>query len=597
MKITDDILYVGVNDHKVDLFEGQYVVPNGMAYNSYVIKDEKIAIMDTVDANFTHEWLDNIAAVLNGAKPDYLIIQHMEPDHSANIHNFMKVYPDTTIVANAKTFGMMENFFRDMPLEGRKLEVENGGTLSLGRHTLTFVFAPMVHWPEVMVTYDSTDKVLFAADGFGKFGALDADEPWDDEARRYFIGIVGKYGMQVQKLLKVAATLDIQTICSLHGPVLKENLGHYIEKYDIWSSYSVEEEGIMIAYTSVYGNTKKAVEILADKLRDKGCPKVVVYDLARCDMSQAVADAFRYGKLILATTTYNAEIYPFMRTFIEHLTERNYQNRTIGLIENGSWAPLAAKIMKGMFEKSKKITWLDTTVRILSSLSAENKDELEAMANELCEEYIARSGEVEKKVDPTALFRIGYGLYVVTSNDGKKDNGLIVNTVIQLTDQPNRVAVNINKENSSHHVIKQTGVMNVNCLSVEAPFQVFENFGFQSGRQADKFAGWETPRSENGLVILPKYINAFMSLKVEQYVDLGTHGMFICSVTEARVINKKDTMTYTYYQENVKPKTQTEGKKGFVCTVCGYIYEGDVLPDDFICPLCKHGVADFVPIE
>ena len=597
MKITDDILYVGVNDHKVDLFEGQYVVPNGMAYNSYVIKDEKIAVMDTVDANFTHEWLDNIATVLNGAKPDYLIIQHMEPDHSANIHNFMKVYPDTTIVANAKTFGMMENFFRDMPLEGRKLEVENGGTLSLGRHTLTFVFAPMVHWPEVMVTYDSTDKVLFAADGFGKFGALDADEPWDDEARRYFIGIVGKYGMQVQKLLKVAATLDIQTICSLHGPVLKENLGHYIEKYDIWSSYSVEEEGIMIAYTSVYGNTKKAVEILADKLRDKGCPKVVVYDLARCDMSQAVADAFRYGKLILATTTYNAEIYPFMRTFIEHLTERNYQNRTIGLIENGSWAPLAAKIMKGMFEKSKKITWLENSVRILSSLSTENMDELEGMANELCEEYIARAGEVEKKVDPTALFRIGYGLYVVTSNDGKKDNGLIVNTVIQLTDQPNRVAVNINKENYSHHVIKQTGVMNVNCLSVEAPFQVFENFGFQSGRQADKFAGWETPRSDNGLVILPKYINAFMSLKVEQYVDLGTHGMFICSVTEARVINKKDTMTYTYYQENVKPKPQTEGKKGFVCTVCGYIYEGDVLPDDFICPLCKHGVADFVPIE
>lgn len=597
MKITDDILYVGVNDHKVDLFEGQYVVPNGMAYNSYVIKDEKIAVMDTVDANFTHEWLDNIATILNGAKPDYLIVQHMEPDHSANIHNFMKVYPDTTIVANAKTFGMMENFFRDMPLEGRKLEVQNGGTLSLGKHTLTFVFAPMVHWPEVMVTYDSTDKVLFAADGFGKFGALDVDEPWDDEARRYFIGIVGKYGMQVQKLLKVAATLDIQTICSLHGPVLKENLGHYIEKYDIWSSYSVEEEGVMIAYTSVYGNTKKAVELLAEKLRDKGCPKVVVYDLARCDMSQAVADAFRYGKLILATTTYNAEIYPFMRTFIEHLTERNYQNRTIGLIENGSWAPLAAKIMKGMFEKSKKITWLDTTVRILSSLSAENKDELEAMANELCEEYIARSGEVEKKVDPTALFRIGYGLYVVTSNDGKKDNGLIVNTVIQLTDQPNRVAVNINKENYSHHVIKQTGVMNVNCLSVEAPFQVFENFGFQSGRQADKFAGWETPRSENGLVILPKYINAFMSLKVEQYVDLGTHGMFICSVTEARVINKKDTMTYTYYQENVKPKPQTEGKKGFVCTVCGYIYEGDVLPDDFICPLCKHGVADFVPIE
>ena len=596
MEITKDIVYLGVNDHAVDLFESQYSVPNGMAYNSYLIMDDQTVVMDTVDAHFTDEWITKIAAALGDRAPDYLVVQHMEPDHAGSIDAFAQAYPTTKIVSSAKAFVMMQQFF-GTDYADRRIVVKEGDTLPLGHHTLHFVTAPMVHWPEVIMTYDDADKVLFSADAFGKFGALDVEEEWLPEARRYFIGIVGKYGMQVQKLLKVAATLDIQTICSLHGPVLKENLGHYIEKYDIWSSYSVEEEGVMIAYTSVYGNTKKAVELLAEKLRDKGCPKVVVYDLARCDMSQAVADAFRYGKLILATTTYNAEIYPFMRTFIEHLTERNYQNRTIGLIENGSWAPLAAKIMKGMFEKSKKITWLDTTVRILSSLSAENKDELEAMANELCEEYIARSGEVEKKVDPTALFRIGYGLYVVTSNDGKKDNGLIVNTVIQLTDQPNRVAVNINKENYSHHVIKQTGVMNVNCLSVEAPFQVFENFGFQSGRQADKFAGWETPRSENGLVILPKYINAFMSLKVEQYVDLGTHGMFICSVAEARVINKKDTMTYTYYQENVKPKPQTEGKKGFVCTVCGYIYEGDVLPDDFICPLCKHGVADFVPIE
>ena len=326
MKITNDILYVGVNDHQVDLFEGQYVVPNGMAYNSYVIKDEKIAVMDTVDAKFTHEWLDNIEKVLGGAKPDYLIVQHMEPDHAANIHNFMKVYPDTTVVANAKTFCMMENFFRSMNLEGQKLVVENGQSLSLGNHTLTFVFAPMVHWPEVMVTYDSTDKVLFAADGFGKFGALDVEEDWDDESRRYYIGIVGKYGKQVQNLLKVAATLDIQVICPLHGPVLTENLGHYLEKYNTWSSYSVEDEGVVIAYTSVYGNTKKAVEVLASKLQEKGCPKVVVYDLARDDMSKAVADAFRYGKLVLATTTYNAEIFPFMHTFIDHLTERNYQN-------------------------------------------------------------------------------------------------------------------------------------------------------------------------------------------------------------------------------------------------------------------------------
>nr|WP_296010229.1 flavin reductase [uncultured Blautia sp.] len=597
MKITNDILYVGVNDHQVDLFEGQYVVPNGMAYNSYVIKDEKIAVMDTVDAKFTHEWLDNIEKVLGGAKPDYLIVQHMEPDHAANIHNFMKVYPDTTVVANAKTFCMMENFFRSMNLEGQKLVVENGQSLSLGNHTLTFVFAPMVHWPEVMVTYDSTDKVLFAADGFGKFGALDVEEDWDDESRRYYIGIVGKYGKQVQNLLKVAATLDIQVICPLHGPVLTENLGHYLEKYNTWSSYSVEDEGVVIAYTSVYGNTKKAVEVLASKLQEKGCPKVVVYDLARDDMSKAVADAFRYGKLVLATTTYNAEIFPFMHTFIDHLTERNYQNRTIGLIENGSWSPTAAKVMKGMFEKSKKITWLENNVRIMSSLSDENMEQLDKMAEELSKEYIAQSPERANKNDLTALFKIGYGLYVVTSNDGTKDNGLIVNTVTQLTDNPNRIAVNINKANYSHHVIKKTGVMNVNCLSVEAPFEVFQNFGFQSGRTVDKFANWPAYRSDNGLMFLPKYINAFMSLKVEQYVDLDTHGMFICTVTEARVMSDKETMTYTYYHNNVKPKPQTEGKKGFVCKICGYIYEGDVLPDDYICPLCKHGVADFEPIE
>ena len=596
MKITNDILYVGVNDHQVDLFEGQYVVPNGMAYNSYVIKDEKIAVMDTVDAKFTHEWLDNIEKVLDGAKPDYLIVQHMEPDHAANIHNFMKVYPDTTVVANVKTFAMMENFFRSMNLEGKKLEVENGQSLSLGKHVLTFVFAPMVHWPEVMVTYDSTDKVLFAADGFGKFGALDVEEDWDDESRRYFIGIVGKYGKQVQNLLKVAATLDIQIICPLHGPVLKENLGHYLEKYNIWSSYAVEDEGVVIAYTSVYGNTKKAVELLANKLQEKGCPNVVVYDLARDDMSKAVADAFRYGKLVLATTTYNAEIFPFMHTFIDHLVERNYQNRTIGLIENGSWSPTAAKVMKNMFAKSKNITWLENQVTIMSSLSDENVEQMDKMAEELCKEYIAQSPERANKNDLTALFKIGYGLYVVTSNDGTKDNGLIVNTVTQLTDNPNRIAVNINKANYSHHVIKKTGVMNVNCLSVEAPYEVFQNFGFQSGRTVDKFANWPAYRSDNGLMFLPKYINAFMSLKVEQYVDLDTHGMFICTVTEARVMSDKETMTYTYYHNNVKPKPQTEGKKGFVCKICGYIYEGDVLPDDYICPLCKHGVADFEPI-
>lgn len=596
MKITESIKYVGVNDHQVDLFEGQYHVPNGMAYNSYVILDEKIAVMDTVDANFTHEWLDNLDQVLAGRKPDYLIVQHMEPDHAANVANFLKVYPDTTVVANVKTFQMIRNFF-GLDLEDQKLEVTNGGTLSLGKHQLTFVFAPMVHWPEVMVTYDSTDKVLFSADGFGKFGALDVEEDWDDEARRYFIGIVGKYGAQVQSLLKVAATLDIQAICPLHGPVLTENLGHYISLYDTWSSYTPESEGIVIAYTSVYGHTKKAVEALAENLRSKGCPQVVVYDLARDDMSQALSDAFRYSKLILATTTYNASIYPFMHDFITRLAEHNFQNRTVGLIENGSWAPLAAKVMKEMLSKCKKIHWLDTTVKIMSAMNQENRDQLEAMANELCKEYIAQNDTLANKNDMTALFRIGYGLYVVTSNDGKKDNGLIVNTVIQLTDTPNRIAVNINKENYSHHVIKQTGILNVNCLSVDAPFSIFQQFGFQTGRSADKFAGQEVYRSDNGLVFLDKYINAFLSLKVEQYIDLGTHGMFICSVTEARVMSDQETMTYTYYQNQVKPKPETEGKKGFVCKVCGYIYEGDELPEDYICPLCKHGAIDFEPIQ
>ena len=566
MKITDTIKYVGVNDHKVDLFEGQYPVANGMAYNSYVILDEKIAVMDTVDANFTHEWLDNLEQVLDGRKPDYLIVQHMEPDHAANVANFLKVYPDTTVVANVKTFQMIYNFF-GLTLEGQKLEVTNGGTLSLGNHQLTFVFAPMVHWPEVMVTYDSTDKVLFSADGFGKFGALDVEEDWDDEARRYFIGIVGKYGAQVQSLLKVAATLDIRIICPLHGSVLSEDLGHYIGLYDTWSSYTPEEEGIVIAYTSVYGHTKKAVDLLADKLRSKGCPKVVVYDLARDDMSLALSDAFRYSKLILATTTYNASIYPFMHDYISRLVEHNFQNRTVGLIENGSWAPLAAKVMREMMAKCKKINWLDTTVKILSAINQDNQDQLEAMADELCKEYIAQNDTLANKNDLTALFRIGYGLYVVTSNDGKKDNGLIVNTVIQLTDTPNRVAVNINKANYSHHVIKQTGMLNVNCLSTEAPFSVFQQFGFQTGRSVDKFSGQTVHRSDNGLVFLDKYINAFMSLKVEDYVDLGTHGMFICSVTEARVMSNQETMTYTYYQNNVKPKQETEGKKGFVCKV------------------------------
>lgn len=593
MKITDNIIYIGVNDHKIDLFEGQYKVPNGMSYNSYIILDEKIAVFDTVDTNFTHEWLDNVSDALNGRTPDYLIIQHMEPDHSANIANFIKAYPNIKIVANPKAFSMMDNFFGGIDND-KKMPVENGSTLSLGNHKLTFVFAPMVHWPEVMFTYESTEKILFSADAFGKFGALDVDEPWDDEARRYYIGIVGKYGVQVQNVLKAAAGLEIQTICPLHGPVLSGDLDDYIAKYFIWSTYTPEDEGIVIAYTSIYGNTKKAVMTFADKLKAKGCPAVITLDLARTDWSEAVATAFKYNKLILATTTYNSDIFPYMRQFIDHLAERNFQNRTIGFIENGSWAPTANKIMKALLESCKNITYLHSSCSIRSALNKDSISQLDAMADELCTEY---PQSATNKNDMTALFKIGYGLYVVTSNDGKKDNGLIVNTVAQVSDAPKRISVTINKANYSHHVIKQTGKMNVNCLSVDTPFSVFEKFGFASGRNIDKFAGETVLRSGNGLVFLSTYINSFMSLTVENYVDLGSHGMFICTIDEARVISDRETMTYAYYHANVKPKPKTEGKKGYVCKICGYVYEGENLPEDFICPLCKHPASDFEPIK
>lgn len=596
MKISNDIRYIGVNDHKIDLFEGQYTVPNGMAYNSYVILDEKIAVMDTVDVRFGTTWLNNLLAVLGNRKPDYLVVQHMEPDHSANIELFVEKYPDAKIVASTKAFMMMKQFFGSNFAE-RQIVVADGDTLSLGTHTLTFVGAPMVHWPEVLMTYDATDKVLFSADGFGKFGALDVDEEWDREARRYYFGIVGKYGMQVQKVLKKAAALDIAVICPLHGPILQDNLAHYIDLYQTWSSYEAEDDGIVIAYTSVYGHTKRAVEELAEKLKQKGCPAVITCDLAREDMAEAVENAFRYNKLVLATTTYNAGVFPYMEHFILALTERNFQKRTVALIENGSWSPTAAKVMKEMLSKSKDISFTNTTVHILSALDEDSRDQMEKLAEELCSDYLAQMEDTANKSDFSALFKIGYGLYVVTSNDGKKDNGCIVNSVTQLTDSPSRIAVGINKKNYSHDVIKRTGIMNVNCLSVDAPFSIFVNFGFQSGADVDKFAKMPPLHSDNGLAFLHRYINAFLSLKVENYIDLGSHGLFICSVTEARVISDLETMTYAYYQKYVKPQPETEGKKGWVCKVCGYVHEDEDLPDDFICPLCKHGAADFEKIQ
>ena len=588
MEIRNDIKYIGVKDYKTDLFEGQYKIPDGITYNSYVILDEKIAVMDSVDGSFTHEWLDHIDVVLDGREPDYLIVSHMEPDHSANIMNFIKVYPNVEIVGNMKTFKMLEQFF-DLPDSLNKLIVKDGDELELGKHKLKFIMAPMVHWPEVMMTYDMYENILFSADAFGKFGVYENGN-WEDEARRYYFGIVGKYGVQVQSILKKLEEYKIDVICPLHGPVLKDNVSYYLDLYHRWSRYEYEKEGVVIAYNSVYGNTKKAVEYLSELLKEYGCPEIKLYDLSRCDKSYAVSDAFQYSHLVLATTTYNADIFPCMKDYIHQLLERNYSNRTISFIENGSWSPMANKIMKKMFDNSKNITFTKNMITILSSMKKETRESIQLLAKELCEKYISQTSS--HKNDLTALYKIGYGLYVVTSHDGKKDNGIIVNTVTQVSDNPNRIAVNINKMNYSHHIIKQTGKMNVNVLSTDAPFDIFKRFGFQSGRTVNKFEGFEPLYSDNGLAYLPRYINAFMSLEVESYVDLNTHGMFICKVSECRVLSDQETMTYNYYQSHVKPKPDTK-KKGYVCKICGFIYEGDVLPDDYICPLCKHGASDF----
>ena len=591
-KITDSIVYVGVNDYDIDLFEGHYVVPEGMAYNSYVILDQKVAVMDTVDQRKTSEWLQNVYCVLQGRRPDYLVVQHMEPDHSASIQAFLNTYPETTVVGNSKIFQMIHQFFPDLTLKN-KLEVGDGDTLRLGTHELTFVFAPMVHWPEVMVTYDAADRVLFSADGFGKFGSRDAGGDWACEARRYYFGIVGKYGEQVQNLLKKAAGLDIATICPLHGPVLTENLGYYLGLYDTWSSYQPEDDGVCICYTSVYGHTKKAAEMLCTELQDKGVPEVVLHDLARSDISECVEDAFRLDKLVLATTTFNSEIFPFMREFIDHLVERNYQKRTVALIENGSWAPNAINVMKAAFRDSKDILFTENNVTILSALTQESTEKLHALADELAMDYAGAQISRRQTIDPTAQFRIGYGLYVVTCNDGKKHNGQIVNTVSQVASNPDRFAVNLNKSNYTAEVIYRTGVLNVCVLNQQAPFRIFEHFGFQSGRDVDKFADYRHYGiSSNGLAYLSRYANAYLSMKVTGIVDMGSHWMFVCELTESAVLNSVETMTYSWYQQNVKPKPEAKGK-GWVCSVCGYVYEGEELPEDFICPLCKHPASDF----
>ncbi len=601
--ISDTVKYIGCDDKTLDLFESQYIIPNGIAYNSYVILDDEIAIIDTVDKRKTEEWLSNLEEALDGKQPTYLVIHHMEPDHAGSVKDCMDKYPGISLVGNKKTFQFLKQFTGiDMP--DNAIVVAEGNTLDLGSHSLTFVMAPMVHWPEVMVSYDSKDKILFSADGFGKFGALDTDEDWACEARRYYFNIVGKYGAQVQNLLKKASKLDIQTICPTHGPILNENLDYYIGLYDTWSSYKPESEGIFVAYCSIHGNTEKAVEKFTEMLKAKTDKKVVVTDLARCDIAEAVEDAFRYEMMVVAAPSYDADVFPPMHDFLHHLKTKAYQNRKVGIIENGSWAPSAGRVMNEYLAGMKNIEICPTTVSIRSAMTEETISTMEHLVDELLTEHI---------FEAESMFSVNYGLYVLTAKDGAKDNGCIINTVQQVTENPNRIEITVNKKNYTCDMIKKTGIFNVSVLTQDTPFKVFENFGFQSGRTIDKFASCncdDVKRSANGIRYIPKYTNTYLSGKVVQEVDLGTHIMFIADVTDGVKLSDKETLDYTYYHKNVKPKVEAPVSESnvWVCKICGWTYDEakgmpeqgipagtpfEDLPEDFICPLCKHGKNDF----
>ena len=614
-KITDDLIWVGANDRRLAMFEGVYSVPNGVSYNSYLLLDNKTVLFDTVDKAVCKRFFENIAFALCDRQLDYIIIQHMEPDHSATIDELLLRYPDVKIVCNAKTLVMIKQFFG---FEPDALIVKEGDTLNTGRHELNFVMAPMVHWPEVMVTYDSADKILFSADAFGTFGALNgaifADEvdfnaDYMNEARRYYTNIVGKYGTQVQAVLGKASSLDIKIICPLHGFVWRENLSDIISKYMLWSSYQPEEKGVMIAYASVYGNTENAAEILAGLMHEKGI-KTALFDVSVTPMSEIVSASFRWSHLVFASTTYNAGIFISMEDLLNDLVAHNIQNRTIAIIENGSWAATSGGLIRGKFEKCKNIRLLEQSVSIKSSLAAAQMSELEAMAGAIAADFPTEAintneaGSVSGTVDPNAMFKLSYGLFVLTAKSGLKDNGCIINTTIQITSTPMRISIALNKDNFTHDMITETGMFNISVLDISVPFDIFKQFGFQSGRDIDKFAdSVYDVRTVNGLRYLPKYTNCVIAAKVVNSHDYGTHTLFVADVTESSILSDNPSVTYQYYFDNIKPKPQAkpdnkqaEKKKGFVCKICGYVYEGDTLPSDFVCPLCKHGAADFEPL-
>ena len=611
-KMTDDLYWVGGSDRRLALFENVYPIPNGVSYNAYLLLDEKTVLLDTVDRSIADLFFENVVHVLNGRKLDYVIVNHMEPDHCAVLQDLVLRYPEVRIVCNAKTVTMIRNFFT-FDIDSRAVIVKEMDTLCTGRHTFAFVMAPMVHWPEAMVSYDATTKTLFSADAFGTFGALNGNLYADEvnfkteylaDARRYYTNIVGKYGTQVQALLKKAAAIEIETICPLHGPVWRKDIAWFLDKYVHWATYQPEETAVVIAYASVYGNTENAANILAGMLADKGVRNIKVYDVSATHASYIVSECFRASHLVFLSTTYNAGMFVNMENLVHDIVHHNLQNRTIALVENGSWAPTAAGLMRAEFQKLKNCTILDEGVSIRSSLKEDQLAQMEALADALVASMPAQKPVPAQEkpaglVEQNAMFSLSYGLFVLTARDGAKDNGCIINTVTQLTDSPKRISIAVNKANLTHDMIVKTGEFNVSVLSNDAPFALFQHYGFQSGRNTDKFAGVQgMARSTNGIYYIPYCTSAFLSAKVTQTVEFETHTLFIADVTEAKLLSNVPSMTYAYYFANVKPKPAALQKQtGWVCKICGWVYEGEELPPDIVCPLCKHGAADFERLQ
>ena len=604
--VADGLVWVGGDDRRLAMFEGVYSVPAGVSYNSYLLLDQKTALMDTVDKAVSRVFFENLEHALGGRELDYLVIQHMEPDHSASIEGVLARHPGVTVVCNAMIKTMLEQFFSLKP--EKLLVVKEGDSLSLGRRTLNFVMAPMVHWPEVMVSFESADGVLFSADAFGSFGALggaiyadqlDFMDRWLDEARRYYCNIVGKYGPQVQALLAKAAKLPIKMLCPLHGPVHRgEDVGRFIEKYLLWSSYTPEDSEVLIAYASVYGNTENAAAILASRLFDRGVP-AKVYDVSVTPASEILSEAFRLSHLVFASTTYNAGVFITMEELLRDLAAHNLQNRTIAFMENGSWAPASGKLMREIMAPLKNMRVLEQTLSIKSALKEDQLQQIDALADAIAADFSASSaaaGAPAGELDPSALFSISYGLFLLTSRVGEQSAGCIVNTACQLTSSPLQLSVAVNKQNQTHDFIMKSGVFNLSVLTESAPFSFFEAFGYRSGRDADKFSGRDMPASANGLLYEPQVANALISARVVKTVDCGTHTLFIAEVTEARRLSDAPSATYSYYFANIKPAAPKK-KKGYVCSICGYVYEGDTLPEDFVCPICKHGAEAFQRME